>query len=200
MRTRFLLLLSMIFSTHCSLVDKVALNTTAKLTEKGAQQLETETNWDYFGVSTPSQLKFLEGLYFADPENEILLRGLVKGFSAYAFLYHETLLLEDNFKDLENSHHLMMGKDYYTKALQYGEKLLKIHGLGLEKMGQTSKDSAQFFKLLNNTLDSDDLSHKEMVFFSAQALGGLLNIDRFPSEANGLFDLGEKYDGLGMSP
>jgi len=160
----------------CSGIQKLTVNSIGSLVENGgAKEMETERNFSMLQVSIPPNLKFLEGMLYVHPKNEALLLALVKGYCAYAFGVNETFYLADKFQDKENSTHRAQAILNYSKSLRYGISLLAINDVDFNSLLGRLKVEGALHKYLDNHLDSDQM---EMVFFSAQALGGLINLQR----------------------
>lgn len=158
----------------CSMINKMAIRTTAGVVEKGTDELLTEGNWDFFQASAPGNIKLLEGLWFADQENEKLLGLLIKGHAAYAFAVHETIALEDILVEKFNSPRKEQAILHYEKALYYGSKFLNLKGVSSEQF--YAKDfSLNLSKTFNKKMDDEDLV---ALFYFAQALGSSINLQR----------------------
>lgn len=158
----------------CSTINKMAIRTTANVVEKGSDELLTEGNWEFFKASAPGNIKLLEGLWFADQENERLLGLLVKGHAAYAFAVHETIALEDILLERSSSSKKEQAILHYEKALYYGTKFLSLKGITSEQF--FAKDfSVKLAETFNKKMNDDDLV---ALFYFAQALGSSINLQR----------------------
>ncbi|MEI8347506.1 MAG: TRAP transporter TatT component family protein [Pseudomonadota bacterium] len=169
-------LLTLIFFVSCSGVDYVAVRTTSAMLYRASNHLELEGNWDKFREGTPANLIFFEGLYSLSPTNAELLTSLIKGHAAYAYAVYETLLLEDKFKGQEFTENRKNALEYYSKAMTYGLEYLRAYDINYSDLMKL-KDS----QLVNDYLEDklgDNKEKLEAVFFIAQALGGLVNLQK----------------------
>ena len=122
----YLTLLALFIS--CSLIDKIAVNSTANIIHAGSDEMLTEGNWHHFNRSVPANLKLIEGLWYGDKENKKLLTMLIKGYAAYGFATFETkglaaIVEEEKSFDVEQA--ILM----YEKAIYYGFEYLKLAGI-----------------------------------------------------------------------
>ncbi|MBC74492.1 MAG: hypothetical protein CME64_00595 [Halobacteriovoraceae bacterium] len=174
MKIKALLWLPIFLGVSCSSVDRVAVNTTAKIMEKGSGQINYEPNWHLFKDGAPANIKMIEGLSFANPDNERLLAMLAKSYGGYAFGVLETQNLNEELVDSDNRFFKDQAISAYTKSLNYGLAYLEKKGISKEEV--FSKNAAQKLpKLLESKLDPDD---KTAVFFAGQSLGGLINLQK----------------------
>ena len=77
---RFFMLPLFVALSSCSL-QKLALRTAAPVFEKSSEGVMKEGNWDFFRVSSPGNLKFLELLWHQDQDNLRLLSVLIKSYA-----------------------------------------------------------------------------------------------------------------------
>lgn len=171
-----LVLLKML--TGCSLVTKVAVDTTGQITGKAAYEMETESSWETFASATPANLKFVEGLLFVEPKNENLLLASLKGRAGYAFGVLETRWLHEKLSGNEDESIKLEALKYYSKAISYGDRLFLEKGLNPKNFSSVLTEDngkSKFFSMLDNALGKDEL---ELAFYYAQALGGLINLNR----------------------
>lgn len=101
----FLLLIS-----GCS-INKLAINATGSIIEYGMDALMEESDLIFAEESAPGNLKLLEGLIKADPENEKLLIDAARGFFGYALAF-----IEDKNKE--------RAKIFYKRGKDYGLRVL----------------------------------------------------------------------------
>lgn len=173
-----LVLLTSLILSSCGLVQKVGLRSTTGLIRQAAVEMETETNWPLFKDALPANLKTMEGLLFLDPTNADLLLSLLKAQNGLAFGVEETLLLEDTLSKREASFHRDQAKAFYERAIHYGQRYLLEKQVEYPKMMEEARESeAKLQEYLSAKLggSGDDV---EAVFFFAQALGSLINLDR----------------------
>lgn len=169
-----LCLVCLLLLIGCS-INKMAVRQTAAILEQASIEMETEKNWNLFKDALPANIKMIEGMLSIDPQNEKLLLGLIKAYSAYGFGVNETLLLEDKLVDVDDSIHRQQAISNYTKALTYGFRYLSKLGISFEAITE-QQDNNVIKKLINEKVGNDrDL---EAVFFTAQAWGSLINLQR----------------------
>lgn len=173
---KYTALLAFLLTGCSSFVDKMAVSTTAGLLYKATEQVETEKSWDYFELSTPANIKMMEGLLYVDPENLDLLVSLIKGHAAMAFVVTETLALEESYSSSSSAgqKYTQMTLDHYSRAIEFGLRYLKVKGLELENLQEQVSNKDGIMQLLEQKL-SDDNQDIDAVVFTAQALGGLIN-------------------------
>ncbi|MBF0361174.1 MAG: hypothetical protein HQK49_09195 [Oligoflexia bacterium] len=183
--TFFLLLLlssllsSLLFS--CSSLETITAKVSGRVFKKASLEMETEKNFNIFKEGTPANLKMLEGLLFLYPQEMNLLQALNKSYTAYALLADETSLIEF---DLTKNAKMFKDKkedaiSNYSKALTYGLRYLEIKGIALNDLVKNVNDDTKIIEMLNKNLDADDeYGDVELVFFVAQSLGGLINLQK----------------------
>lgn len=173
MKSIFLIQLALLLFTSCSLIKSTALNITSDLVYDGSDEIFTDGNFEFLEKALPGNLKFLEGLWYGDQNNQKLTFMLVKAYAGYSYAILETnatkdLLLEEESLEIELA---LLG---YEKAIRYGEHYLSLNGI----------DKAQFYKkdfpqklnsVFNKKLDEEDLA---AVFYFSQALGSSINMQR----------------------
>jgi hypothetical protein len=159
------------FFTSCS-VHKVALRSSTPVFEKSANGIMGEGNWDFFKDSSPGNLKFMELLWEQDQDNTALLPVLSKSYAGYSFGVAETLYLEDELNNVENSFWRTQAITFYTRSLDYGLLYLEIKNL-------TKKDllgldpEALMAKL--KVFDKEDVT---ALLYTAQSWGSLINLQK----------------------
>ena len=95
--------------SSCSSIQRMAIGAGSDLLYEASTSLEEENNWETFKQGVPGNLKLMEVLLSAKPEDEKLLVNLARGYAGYAFGINETLYLEDLYPDK---------KDYSTHKEQ----------------------------------------------------------------------------------
>lgn len=170
---RYILIAFMATIFGCSVIDRVAVKSTARLMNEGSDEILTETSWDRFNMAAPANLKLIEGLWFTDKSNLDLLEILIKGYGAYAFGALETKALDSIILDEESSEKFEAILAY-EKAIFYGFKYLE--NFGISKKQFTDKSFGLKLK------DSFENHFKEdnfvALFYFAQALGSSINLQR----------------------
>ena len=166
-------LLSLSMFTSCSLVKSTTLNITGELISDGSDEVFTEANLEFFKKAVPGNLKLIEGLWFGEQDNEVLLLMLIKGHAGYTFAstetdsYREILLEEDSYKREQT---LLS----YEKAIYYGHKYLALKGISKDEFYK--KEFPQHLvKRFETELDATDYP---AIFYFAQALGSSINLQR----------------------
>lgn len=164
-----------IFSVYgCGSMKRAAVGSAAGILNEASVEIETESNWEHFRKSAPANLKMIEGMLFVDKENKELLANLVKGYAAYGFVVYETLYFEDTLDGKDGGDNLRQLKSYYTKAIEYAERYLKLNGLAYADL---MKNVDNISNLLNEKMESTKADY-ETILFMAQAVGGLINSNR----------------------
>jgi hypothetical protein len=159
----------------CSVVQKVAVNTTADLAHNGQQELQTMNSWDAIKAAIPAQLAFAETLIASNPHNTTLLAQLIKGNAGLGFAVFETQMLE-KFNDVEQKKSFeLQAKMAYTRAVNWGEKYFLEKNISWNELLIGANDEQKLFELLKkNTSEEDHLA----IFFTGQAWASLINLSR----------------------
>lgn len=111
MRKALLLSAAAVVLSACSAVDHVAVRSTADVLELGRSASLDEPDYQLARDAMPAQLKLLETLIAADPENPGLRRLAAEGFGGAAFLF-----LEDSEPSRAKGLYLR-GRDHALAAL-----------------------------------------------------------------------------------
>lgn len=167
-------LLLLAFLMSCSVVQKVAVGTTGQIAGQASYEMEQERDWEVFYQATPGNLKFIEGLLYLEPKNEELLLASLKARAGYGFGVYETLWLDERLSAREDEIVKNSLNMNYSKAIEYGLRLLELKGVEL-KVLQTKLQDNKLNDYLNKNLDKNDL---ELVFYTAQSMGSLVNYNR----------------------
>lgn len=157
----------------CSIVRNSALTITGDLIHQGSDEVFTEANLNFFQKAIPGNLKLLEGLWFGDQKNEVLLLMLIKGHVGHTFASLETEAYKDVLLDKNSllKEQTILG---YQKALFYGEKFLELRGISKADFYQ--KDFPIILEVqFDSKLSKDDYA---AIFYFAQALGSSINLQR----------------------
>lgn len=163
--------------TSCSTMRSVALKTAAPLFMESMSGIEAEGNWEQFKNGVPANLTLIDGLLAVRPYDENLLMAAIKGNAGYAFGVSETLYLSDKLQDESKSAHKEQAIAHYTKAFEYGLRYLKQNDLTFEDVKKAMKEKKGIPGLFDNQLAGDQVD-LEAILFSAQSLGGLVNLQR----------------------
>ena len=162
MRILFIFLIFCLSS--CSFIQRQGVSFTGKLAYQGSMQIEKERNWLQFKEGVPANLKFLESLLAIDSENRELLASLVKGYSGYAFVVNETLLLQDTLEEKEFSQHKEQAVKNYSQAVRYGLKYLEISGITYKVLIRKIQESNGLRSLFDSHLDKESTIDLEVLF------------------------------------
>lgn len=166
-----------IFLTACSM-NKIAVKSASSLLNEGAVSVEKEKNWEFFRDLMPTNIKTMEGMLAVDPHNKLLLLNTLKAYVAYGFGVSETLYLEDQLNgiDAEDSPQYTQAISHYTMALVNGLAYLAEKGITQKELVE-KQDPAELKKYLKKKM-SKTKEDQEAVFFTAQAWGSLINLER----------------------
>lgn len=172
-----LLLFIFLVSFGCSSVEKVGTGIVGHAIKNASPEILTESNWNMVEVALPANLKMIESLLYIRPTDRDLLHTLVKGYAAYGMMVHETLWWEKELAKSDSSKEKGNALAAYNRALTYAFRYLANYHLTPEKLS-----SAQQQGELKNILDSEfsinNSQHQEVIFFLAQAWGGMINLQK----------------------
>ncbi len=117
-------LMSLVLINGCSLTT-IAVRSTGTILDAGFESLMSEDDLVLAKTAIESDLKLLEGLLRADPENKKLLLLAAQGFTSYALAFVE----DENPERAEKLY--LRGRDYGSKWLEksYGINLLEMNDL-----------------------------------------------------------------------
>jgi hypothetical protein len=160
-------------------MQKLAINTTASLLLPGSAEIETEGNFEIFRNAVPANIKMIEGMLYLEPENRDLLLLTMKSYAGYAYVVNETDLLIDQLsgQSVEESFSYLQSLLNYSKAVEYGYRLLATYGLQNADLVQVFRQPNGINNLLDEHLGNHEKS-REAIFVLAQSLGGLINLQR----------------------
>lgn len=162
-----------IFSSCSSLMKKMATDTTADVADAGQNELLELRNWEQIKVAIPSNLAFLETMLASSPHNKILLGQLIKGYAAAGFIVAETQMLITETP--QKNYWKQEAQNYYLKALSFAERFFAQEHIAWAELMQKSASEADFQSWIQQHFGSVD---KIGLFFSGQALAGLINLNR----------------------
>jgi len=168
------LLIILVFVISCSSVKKLAINQSADLFAQASQGVSLESDYVIFKESTLPNLKTLEGIHFAAPENETIVSLLIKGYTGYGFAIVETENFEDLILESEESKGVRHLKSAYTRAIDYGIKYFELKGIKREELFSRA-GSERVEEVFSDDLDEND---KAALFYTAQALAGIVTLDK----------------------
>lgn len=154
-----LLATGLLFLNGCSL-NKFTANTTAGLLGEGSTVFNEEVDLGLARDSMPANLKMMEALLKASPDNDTMLTMLAQGYCSYAFAFLED---SDNPNDLERA------KALYQRGFTYGMRALP------KKVRETSKTSLADFEKAVSDVDKDQVPQ---LFWTAYCLGNWVNLKK----------------------
>jgi hypothetical protein len=157
--------------TSCSL-QKLALRSSTPIFEKSANGIMGEGNWDFFKDSSPGNLKFMELLWEQDQGNIHLLPVLSKSYAGYSFGVAETLYLEDELNNVDDSFWRKQAITFYTRALDYG--LIYLEHKNLTRKDLLNHDEGVLKRKLQG-MQKEDAS---ALLYTAQSWGSLINLQK----------------------
>ena len=159
--------------SSCSLIRKKAIGVTSEVALKGSDEIFTDGNLTLLEKAIPGNIKFMEGLWYVDKENENLLTLLIKSYAGYSYGILEADATKEILLD-EKGVMTLRAIEGYEKAIFYGEKLLNLKGISLKQF--YNKDFPNKLKrVFDDQLDEQDLVG---VLYFAQALGSSINLQR----------------------
>ncbi len=157
--------------TSCSL-QKLALRSSTPIFEKSANGIMGEGNWDFFKDSSPGNLKFMELLWEQDQANIQLLPVLSKSYAGYSFGVAETLFLEDELNNVDDSFWRKQAITFYTRALDYG--LIYLEHKNLTRKDLLNHDE----EVLKRKLQGMQKEDASALLYMAQSWGSLINLQK----------------------
>jgi hypothetical protein len=157
--------------TSCSL-QKLALRSSTPIFEKSANGIMGEGNWDFFKDSSPGNLKFMELLWEQDQANIHLLPVLSKSYAGYSFGVAETLFLEDELNNVDDSFWRKQAITFYTRALDYG--LIYLEHKNLTRKDLLNHDE----EVLKRKLQGMQKEDASALLYTAQSWGSLINLQK----------------------
>lgn len=174
MKNLIFLLMIVVSFNSCGTFRKAAIGTTSGMLYKATEEMETDGNWESLKTGAMGNIKFMEGLLYLAPGDDDLLASLTKSYAGYAFGVYETLYLGDKLAESDNQENIRQAIYHYSKALNYGLEYLKEQGVTLDYL---KKNIGDVKKLLKKELGTgkQDL---ETAFFTGQALGSLINLQK----------------------
>ena len=163
------------FTLSCSVVDKVAYKSTARMVQGSSAELMTETDWEFFKNAIPGNIKFLEGLLENGRDNENLIGSLIKAYTGYAYGVHETNYIKDKILGKDESRHKADAILFYHRALKYGFRYLDLKGVPWNKLQRSINEPEKMAEMLEDSFGTGDL---ETLFFLGNALASLANLQK----------------------
>ena len=168
-----ILVLSLIFFSSCSSMKKLAISNSVGVLEEGEKALNNEASYAFIKESALANIKTLEALHYASPEDEELISLLIKGYAGYSFAVLETEAFSDILLERSESEKIQLLKAGYTKAINFGIKYFELNGI--KRKDLLSKNG---MKLIEENISSPNSSDLKAMFFFAQALAGIFNLEK----------------------
>jgi len=170
-------LFTLLLLSSCGSVQNIAVGTTGSLMYEATKGLETQGNWENFKDGTLANLTLVDGLLHLKPEDTELLVTAIKGYTGYAFAVNETLFLNEFYQDELQSKNKNQAIYNYAKAFGYGLRFLEAEGISWETLVKSQNQDGGVVEVLENHLSKNMLNF-EGVLFAAQALGGMINLEK----------------------
>lgn len=194
-RNQVVKILSFLFIlTSCGGFKKAAMEYTAETIYESTDQLKSENNLENFEKGLLGTVYLMEGMTQIIPENPELLVSLVKAYSGYSFVVHETNYLEESLskKDKGSTKKIL---ENYTKALKHGLKYLETQKVTLDDLKSNINSEGGIPGLLDARLKQKEKLQLEGVLFTAHSMGTLMNYQKgtlslmaYLPIAKGMFD------------
>jgi hypothetical protein len=160
----------------CGLIRSTSVKVLSGGLSDAARDVQKEADFDYFKKATPANLKFMETLLSMDHGNKAILSSLTKGFVGYGFGVYETAYLDDVFKGNEDeSIALQRALSFYSKAVDYGLAYFEDNGVTREGLLKRVLKEKELKAYIEDGFSESDF---EAVFFTAQAWGSIINLQR----------------------
>jgi TRAP transporter T-component len=174
----YLCVLTGVFTlTSCSTFNKMAVSTSGNLLYSVGDEAQGEANYEIFKAGIAGNLMILEGLLSASPKNLNLLATLTKGYAGYAFAVNETQMYEEEWAELKSEEGKRQALFNYTRAMNFGFRYLADKNIELNDILSRINEPQGIQLLLDKKL-GDDKRDLEVVLFTAQSLGGLINLQK----------------------
>lgn len=166
-----MILLSLTIS--CSSMKKLAISQSVDVFNDGEKALDYESNYEFAKESALANIKTLEALHYSSPEDKGLLSFLIKGYAGYSFGVLETEAFGDILLDKSNSPKIAQVKAGYTKAIDFGIMYFELYGIKRKELLST-----QGAKLVREKISSLSPEDKKALFFFAQSMAALFNLEK----------------------
>ncbi len=156
------LLLVLALFSGCTL-EKMAVRSSISILDKSVEAMEEESDSEFAREAMAANLKMMEGLMKADPENDHLLLLAAQGFGGYAISF-----IED--EDPERA------KGFYKRGKDYGLKILKKK----KKFGEALFGNMEQFHASFSEFGTEDVP---ALFWTGYNWGQWLNLSKDSPEA-----------------
>jgi hypothetical protein len=163
--------------TSCSTFNQVAVGGASDLIYSAGNGVLSESNFEVFKSGMAGNLVLIEGMLSQSPKNMNLLATLNKGYTGYAFAVNETQMHEEDWGEKKTEEGKKQALLNYTRALNFGLRYLKEKEIELSDILSRMNEPQGIQLLLDKKL-SNNTRDKEVVLFTAQSLGALINIQK----------------------
>lgn len=178
MRKEKLALLILLFTVvSCSTIKKAATSQMGELIFESSDAVLIENDWKMFENTIDGNIKLVESLYASDRSNVDFIVTLIKAYSGKAFAIDETYYLKDQLQENSESTYRISALSNYTRALSYSALFFKERDFDNFDFTKFISSPEDLTKLLDDKLD-DDQTDIEGVFYTAQALASIINLQR----------------------
>jgi hypothetical protein len=146
-------------------VQTIAVNTVGGIAEEGFSAFTEESDLDFAEKALPGNIKLLEVMLKANPDNKRLLTLLSQGYSSYALGF-----LEDKDPD--------RAREFYLRGRDYGLRILRQN----EDLAKALRGTPEELKAALSKLDKDDAPS---VFWTAFGWGSYIYLSLNNTDAIG---------------
>lgn len=167
--------MSIAFSS-CSF-NKMAVGASSGLIYSASEGVLAEPNYEIFKSGVTGNLVLIEGLLAQSPKNLNLLATLNKGYAGYAFAVNETQMIEEEWAELKSEAGKQQALLNYSRSLSFGIRYLSEKGIEFSDLISRMNEPQGIHLLLEKKL-SDDQRDLEIILFTAQSFGALVNLQK----------------------
>lgn len=167
--------MSIAFSS-CSF-NKMAVGASSGLIYSASEGVLSEPNYEIFKSGVTGNLVLIEGMLAQSPKNLNLLATLNKGYAGYAFAVNETQMVEEEWAELKSEAGKQQALLNYSRSLNFGVRYLSEKGIEFSDLISRMNEPQGIHLLLEKKL-SDDQRDLEIILFTAQSFGALVNLQK----------------------
>lgn len=173
----FLSLLLILFTLNSCSFNSMAVSGSSSLLYNASTEAEAEPNYEIFKSGVPGNLMLMEGLLAESPENKDILLTLTKGYAGVAFAVNETEMHSEEWSEAKSETGKTQALFNYTRAMNFGLRYLKTQNISLSELLEKVNEPQGVGHLLEKRL-SNDKKDLELVLFTAQSIGALINLQK----------------------
>lgn len=173
----FLSLLLIFFTLNSCSFNSLAVSGSSGLLYSASTEAEAEPNYEIFKSGVPGNLMLMEGLLAESPENKDILLTLTKGYAGVAFAVNETEMHSEEWSEAKSENGKSQALFNYTRAMNFGLRYLKTNNISLSELLEKVNEPQGVTHLLDKRLSSDK-KDLELVLFTAQSIGALINLQK----------------------